>query len=146
MSVDSGVYVMMSGLDLERLVLAAGPLGLMQACLDVAVPYVRQREQFGRAIGEFQLMQVWAAPVFPLIEVSGTLFVSIYRSVHYFNNWNAGEAGRHVHFFAVGEVESICCSFSIDSPLTSDFCSSPQSVCLLRCERLRQWKNLSQGD
>lgn len=58
MSVDSGVYVMMSGLDLERLVLAAGPLGLMQACLDVAVPYVRQREQFGRAIGEFQLMQV----------------------------------------------------------------------------------------
>ena len=58
MPIDSGVYIMMSGLDLERLVLAAGPLGLMQACLDVAVPYVRQREQFGRPIGEFQLMQV----------------------------------------------------------------------------------------
>uniref|UniRef100_A0A0E0DLE4 Isovaleryl-CoA dehydrogenase, mitochondrial n=1 Tax=Oryza meridionalis TaxID=40149 RepID=A0A0E0DLE4_9ORYZ len=53
-----GVYVMMSGLDLERLVLAAGPIGLMQACLDVAVPYVRQREQFGRPIGEFQFIQV----------------------------------------------------------------------------------------
>lgn len=53
-----GVYVLMSGLDLERLVLAAGPLGLMQACLDVTVPYVRQREQFGQPIGQFQFIQV----------------------------------------------------------------------------------------
>ncbi|KAM3406772.1 hypothetical protein ACQJBY_000687 [Aegilops geniculata] len=52
-----GVYVMMSGLDLERLVLAGGPIGLMQACLDVVLPYVRQREQFGRLIGEFQFLQ-----------------------------------------------------------------------------------------
>lgn len=49
---------MMSGLDLERLVLAAGPLGIMQACLDVVLPYVKQREQFGRPIGEFQFIQV----------------------------------------------------------------------------------------
>lgn len=49
---------MMSGLDLERLVLAAGPLGLMQACLDVVLPYVCQREQFGSPIGEFQFIQV----------------------------------------------------------------------------------------
>lgn len=55
---DAGVYVMMSGLDLERLVLAAGPLGLMQACLDVVLPYVHERQQFGKPIGEFQLMQV----------------------------------------------------------------------------------------
>lgn len=54
----SGVYVMMSGLDLERLVLAAGPLGIMQACLDVVLPYVKQREQFGKPIGEFQFIQV----------------------------------------------------------------------------------------
>lgn len=54
----AGVYVMMSGLDLERLVLAAGPIGLMQACLDAVLPYVRQREQFGRPIGEFQFIQV----------------------------------------------------------------------------------------
>lgn len=54
----AGVYVMMSGLDLERLVLAAGPLGLMQACLDVVLPYVHERQQFGKPIGEFQLMQV----------------------------------------------------------------------------------------
>jgi len=52
-----GVAVLMSGLDFERLVLAAGPLGLMQACLDVVLPYVRERKQFGRAIGSFQLMQ-----------------------------------------------------------------------------------------
>ena len=55
--VGEGVGVLMSGLDYERTVLAGGPLGIMQACLDVAVPYVHEREQFGRPIGEFQLMQ-----------------------------------------------------------------------------------------
>lgn len=49
---------MMSGLDLERLVLAAGLLGSMQACLDVVFPYVHERQQFGKLIGDFQLMQV----------------------------------------------------------------------------------------
>jgi isovaleryl-CoA dehydrogenase len=52
-----GVHVLMSGLDFERAVLAGGPLGLMQACLDVAVPYLHERRQFGQSIGEFQLMQ-----------------------------------------------------------------------------------------
>ena len=52
-----GVRVLMSGLDYERVVLAAGPLGIMAACLDVVVPYIHEREQFGKAIGEFQLMQ-----------------------------------------------------------------------------------------
>jgi len=52
-----GVAVLMSGLDYERAVLAAGPLGIMQACLDAAIPYVHQRKQFGQPIGEFQLMQ-----------------------------------------------------------------------------------------
>jgi isovaleryl-CoA dehydrogenase len=55
--VDGGVRVLMSGLDYERAVLAAGPLGIMQACMDVVVPYVHERKQFGQAIGEFQLMQ-----------------------------------------------------------------------------------------
>lgn len=55
--VGQGVSVLMSGLDYERTVLAAGPLGLMQAALDVVMPYVHERRQFGRAIGEFQLMQ-----------------------------------------------------------------------------------------
>jgi isovaleryl-CoA dehydrogenase len=52
-----GVNVLMSGLDYERAVLAAGPLGIMQACMDVVLPYVHERKQFGQAIGEFQLMQ-----------------------------------------------------------------------------------------
>ena len=55
--VDEGVRVLMSGLDYERAVLAAGPIGIMQACMDAVVPYVHERKQFGQAIGEFQLMQ-----------------------------------------------------------------------------------------
>jgi len=55
--VNKGVRVLMSGLDYERAVLAAGPLGIMPACMDVVVPYVHERKQFGQAIGEFQLMQ-----------------------------------------------------------------------------------------
>ena len=52
-----GVEVLMSGLDYERTVLAGGPLGIMAACMDVAMPYVHERKQFGKAIGEFQLVQ-----------------------------------------------------------------------------------------
>ena len=55
--IGGGVRVLMSGLDYERAVLSAGPLGIMQACLDVVIPYVHERKQFGQAIGEFQLMQ-----------------------------------------------------------------------------------------
>jgi isovaleryl-CoA dehydrogenase len=55
--VNDGARVLMSGLDYERAVLAAGPLGIMQACMDAVVPYVHERKQFGQAIGEFQLMQ-----------------------------------------------------------------------------------------
>jgi isovaleryl-CoA dehydrogenase len=55
--VNQGVRVLMSGLDYERLVLSGGPLGIMAACLDIAIPYAHERKQFGRSIGEFQLMQ-----------------------------------------------------------------------------------------
>jgi isovaleryl-CoA dehydrogenase len=56
-AIGKGVNVLMSGLDYERAVLAAGPLGIMQACMDVVLPYVHERQQFGQPIGEFQLMQ-----------------------------------------------------------------------------------------
>jgi len=56
-TVGKGVNVLMSGLDYERAVLAGGPLGIMQACMDTVLPYVHERKQFGQAIGEFQLMQ-----------------------------------------------------------------------------------------
>jgi isovaleryl-CoA dehydrogenase len=55
--IGGGVRVLMSGLDYERLVLAGGPLGIMAACLDVVVPYIHERKQFGQPIGEFQLIQ-----------------------------------------------------------------------------------------
>jgi len=56
-TVGRGVNVLMSGLDYERVVLSGGPLGIMAACLDVVVPYIHERKQFDRPIGEFQLMQ-----------------------------------------------------------------------------------------
>ena len=63
-SVDQGVRVLMSGLDYERLVLSGGPLGIMQACMDVVVPYLHERRQFGQAIGEFQIMQAKLADMY----------------------------------------------------------------------------------
>jgi len=62
--VGNGVNVLMSGLDYERTVLAAGPLGLMQACLDLVIPYLHQRSQFGQPIGRFQLMQAKLADMY----------------------------------------------------------------------------------
>ena len=56
-TIGGGVRVLMSGLDYERAVLASGPIGIMQACMDVVMPYVHERKQFGQAIGEFQLIQ-----------------------------------------------------------------------------------------
>lgn len=62
--VNAGVQVLMSGLDFERAVLAAGPLGIMAACLEHVIPYVHQREQFGQPIGEFQLIQAKLADMY----------------------------------------------------------------------------------
>ena len=56
-TLNGGVEVLMSGLDYERVVLAGGPTGIMQACMDVVLPYIQQRQQFGQAIGQFQLIQ-----------------------------------------------------------------------------------------
>jgi isovaleryl-CoA dehydrogenase len=61
---NEGVRVLMSGLDYERLVLSGGPLGIMQACLDIALPYAQEREQFGQKIGEFQLIQAKLADMY----------------------------------------------------------------------------------
>jgi isovaleryl-CoA dehydrogenase len=61
---NDGVRVLMSGLDYERVVLAAGPVGIMQSCLDLVEPYIHQRKQFGQSIGEFQLMQAKVADMY----------------------------------------------------------------------------------
>ena len=68
--VDRGVDVLMSGLDYERAVLAGGPLGIMQACLDVVLPYVHERHQFGQPIGTFQLMQGKLADMYTTLSAS----------------------------------------------------------------------------
>jgi isovaleryl-CoA dehydrogenase len=68
--VNKGVKILMSGLDYERVVLAGGPLGIMQACLDVVVPYVHERKQFGQAIGEFQLIQAKLADMYTTLNAS----------------------------------------------------------------------------
>ena len=62
--VGQGVEVLMSGLDYERVVLAAGPLGIMQSCLDLVLPYLHERKQFGSPIGTFQLMQAKLADMY----------------------------------------------------------------------------------
>jgi isovaleryl-CoA dehydrogenase len=68
--VGGGVTVLMSGLDYERAVLAAGPIGVMQACLDLVIPYVHQREQFGQPIGRFQLIQAKLADMYVALNAS----------------------------------------------------------------------------
>lgn len=69
-AIGGGVRVLMSGLDYERAVLAAGPIGIMQACMDVVMPYVHERKQFGQAIGEFQLIQGKIADMYTRMNAS----------------------------------------------------------------------------
>ncbi len=87
--VNSGVGVLMSGLDYERAVLAGGPLGIMQACLDLVVPYVRERRQFGQAIGAFQLIQAKVADMYVALNSARAYVYAVARAC------DAGQATRH---------------------------------------------------
>ena len=93
--VGGGVGVLMSGLDYERAVLAAGPLGLMQACLDVVLPYVRERKQFGQAIGSFQLMQGKVADMYVALNSARAYVYAVAR---------ACDAGKTTRFDAAGAI------------------------------------------
>lgn len=75
-----GVAVLMSGLDYERTVLSGGPVGIMQACLDTVLPYVHQRQQFGQAIGEFQLMQGKIADMYAELNASRAYLYAVARA------------------------------------------------------------------
>ncbi|MFT7652786.1 MAG: isovaleryl-CoA dehydrogenase [Limisphaerales bacterium] len=75
-----GVRVLMSGLDYERTVLSGGPVGIMQACLDIVVPYVHERTQFGQAIGEFQLMQGKLADMYAILNASRAYLYAVARA------------------------------------------------------------------
>lgn len=94
-AVDGGVNVLMSGLDYERAVLAGGPIGIMQACLDVVLPYVRERNQFGRPIGSFQLMQAKVADMYVALNSARAYVYSVAR---------ACDAGKTTRFDAAGAI------------------------------------------
>ncbi len=79
-AVGNGVNVLMSGLDYERAVLAAGPLGLMQSCLDLVIPYVHQRTQFGQPIGRFQLMQAKLADMYVTLNAAKAYVYAVARA------------------------------------------------------------------
>jgi isovaleryl-CoA dehydrogenase len=91
--VGQGVRILMSGLDYERVVLAAGPLGIMQACLDLVMPYVHERKQFGAPIGTFQLMQGKIADMYTTMNACRAYVYAVAR---------ACDAGRTTRFDAAG--------------------------------------------
>jgi isovaleryl-CoA dehydrogenase len=93
--VNGGVGVLMSGLDYERVVLSGVPLGLMQACLDTVLPYVREREQFGQAIGSFQLIQAKVADMYVALQSARAYVYAVAR---------ACDAGITTRFDAAGAV------------------------------------------
>src|SRR5260370_1062636 len=78
--IGSGVNVLMSGLDCERVVLAAGPLGIMQACLDAVLPYVHERKQFGEPIGSFQIMQAKLADMYVAMNAAKAYVYAVARA------------------------------------------------------------------
>ena len=93
--VNGGVGVLMSGLDYERTVLAGIQLGIMQACLDVVLPYVRERKQFGKAIGSFQLMQAKVADMYVALNSARAYVYQVAR---------ACDAGKTTRFDAAGAI------------------------------------------
>ncbi|TCT25843.1 isovaleryl-CoA dehydrogenase [Thermomonas haemolytica] len=86
--VNNGVKVLMSGLNTERLVLSGGPIGLMQAALDIALPYVRERRQFGQPIGTFELMQAKIADMYTALQSSRAFAYQVAR------DYDAGHKSR----------------------------------------------------
>jgi len=92
---NGGAGVLMSGLDYERTVLAGGPLGIMQACLDAVLPYVRERRQFGRPIGTFQLMQGKIADMYVALNSARAYVYAVAR---------ACDAGKTTRFDAAGAI------------------------------------------
>jgi isovaleryl-CoA dehydrogenase len=77
---ERGVNVLMSGLDYERTVLAGGPIGIMRACMDVVLPYVHDRKQFGRPIGEFELMQGKLADMYTALNATRALVYAVAKA------------------------------------------------------------------
>ncbi|MEM0986018.1 MAG: acyl-CoA dehydrogenase family protein [Pseudomonadota bacterium] len=93
--IGDGAAILMSGLDYERAVLAGGPLGIMQACLDTVLPYLRERKQFGKPIGDFQLMQGKLADMYVALNSARAYVYAVAQSC---------DAGRTTRFDAAGAI------------------------------------------
>src|SRR3546814_2767533 len=98
---NGGVAVLMSGLDYERAVLAGIQIGIMQACLDVVLPYVRERKQFGQPIGRFQLMQAKIADMYVALNSARAYVYAVARSC------DAGKATRFRSEEHTSELQSL---------------------------------------
>ncbi|KAJ2996140.1 hypothetical protein HDV02_006776 [Globomyces sp. JEL0801] len=105
-TVGQGVYVLMSGLDYERLVLSGGPLGLMQAALDITVPYVHERKQFNTKIGEFQLMQGILADMYTKLSASRAYVYAVARACDAGQSSNKDCAG--VILYSAERATEVC--------------------------------------
>ncbi|MDP6832583.1 MAG: isovaleryl-CoA dehydrogenase [Alphaproteobacteria bacterium] len=92
-AVGEGVRILMSGLDYERLVLSAGPLGIMQSCMDVIMPYIHEREQFGQPIGEFQLMQGKIADMYTTMNAAKSYVYTVAKACDRGDTTRADAAG-----------------------------------------------------
>ncbi|HYA65845.1 MAG TPA: isovaleryl-CoA dehydrogenase [Burkholderiaceae bacterium] len=93
--VNGGVRVLMSGLDYERAVLAAGPIGIMQACMDLVVPFVHEREQFGQPIGRFQLIQAKIADMYTGLSSCRAYAYAVGKSLDRLARGAAAASGAH---------------------------------------------------
>lgn len=89
---NEGVQVLMSGLNYERVVLAGGPLGIMHSCLDVIIPYIHERKQFGQSIGEFQLIQAKVANLYTLFNASRSYVYAVAQACDSGNETNRDAA------------------------------------------------------
>ncbi|MDN5665225.1 MAG: isovaleryl-CoA dehydrogenase [Psychrobacter sp.] len=90
--VGNGVKVLMSGLDYERAVLAAGPIGIMQAVMDNVVPYIHDRKQFGQAIGEFQLIQGKVADMYTILQAGRSFLYTVGKNLDMLDQRGAGHS------------------------------------------------------
>ena len=106
---NGGVRVLMSGLDYERVVLSGGPLGIMQACMDLVVPYVHDRKQFGQAIGEFQLVQGKLADMYTQMNAAKSYVYNVAKSC------DRGETTRKDSAGAILYVAELATKMSLDA-------------------------------
>lgn len=105
-NVNSGSKVLMQGLNYERTVLAAGPLGIMQACLDVVIPYIHSRKQFGQAIGEFQFIQGKIADMYTKLNASRAYVYAIAQTADFGNKLANRDAAGAILFAAENATQA----------------------------------------